>query len=99
MLFAASWPLRPPVESRHLTPHTSRSGTWKPRTAPGSGRDSGSQGPPMAVAGLGCRKKRMPRCNGADTGLKVPRRESEPTSGRSFIAREFVRTVSMRQSK
>ncbi len=49
MLFAASWPLRPPVESRHLTPHTSRSGTWKPRIAPGFGRDSGSRETPMAV--------------------------------------------------
>ena len=50
-------------------------------------------------AGLGCRKKRMPGCNGADTGLNVPRRESEPTSGGSFVAREFAGTVSMRESK
>ncbi len=49
MLFVASWPLCPPVESRHLTPHTSRSGTWKPRIAPGFGRDSISQDTPMAV--------------------------------------------------
>ncbi len=50
-------------------------------------------------AGLGCRKKRMPRCNGADTGLNVPRCESEPTSGGSFVSIEFARTVSMRESK
>ena len=50
-------------------------------------------------AGLGCRNKRMTCCNGADTGLNVPRRESEPTSGGSFVAREFARTVSMRESK
>ena len=28
-------------------------------------------------------------CNGADTGFNVTRRESAPTSDRSFIAREF----------
>ena len=39
-------------------------------------------------AGLGRRKKRMPPCNEADTGLKVTRHESEPTSDGSFIARE-----------
>ena len=41
-------------------------------------------------AGLGCWKKRMPCCNGADTGLKVTRHESEPTSDGSFIARKCV---------
>ncbi len=99
MLFAASWPLRPPVESRHLTPHTSRGGTWKPpyrsRLWPGQRIARYAYG----GAGLGCRNKRMPRCNCADTGLNVPRRESEPTSGGSFVAREFARTVSMRESK
>ena len=49
MPLAASWPHCPPVESRHLTPHTSRRGPWKPRIAPGFGRDSGSQEMPMAV--------------------------------------------------
>lgn len=28
-------------------------------------------------------------CNGADTGLNVPRHESEPTSDWSFVARKF----------
>src|SRR6202789_3583589 len=31
-------------------------------------------------AGLGCRKKRMPGCNGPDTGWDITRHESEPTS-------------------
>ena len=39
-------------------------------------------------AGLRCRKKRMPCCNGADTGCHMTGRESEPTSDWSFIARE-----------
>jgi hypothetical protein len=40
-------------------------------------------------AGLGCRKKRMPCCNGGDTGCNITRHESEPTSDWSYIAREF----------
>jgi len=31
----------------------------------------------------------MPPCNEMDTGLKVTRRESVPTSSRSWIARKF----------
>ena len=41
-------------------------------------------------AGLRCRKKRMPYCNGTDTGLNVTRHESGPTSDWSFIARKSV---------
>ena len=37
---------------------------------------------------MGCRKKRRPSCNGADTGFNVTRHESEPTSDGSFSARE-----------
>jgi len=40
-------------------------------------------------AGLRCRKKRTPRCNGADTGCNITGRKSEPTSDGSFVAREF----------
>lgn len=39
-------------------------------------------------AGLGCRKKRTPCCNGADTGLNVTRPERGPTSDGSFVARD-----------
>jgi len=39
---------------------------------------------------LGGRKKRMPSCNGADTGFNVTRHESEPTSDWSFFAREHA---------
>jgi hypothetical protein len=39
-------------------------------------------------AGLGCWKKRMPGCNGSDTGLNVTRHESEPTSDGSYLARK-----------
>ncbi len=35
------------------------------------------------------RRKRMPRCNDADRGLNVTPRESGPTSGGSFVARDF----------
>jgi hypothetical protein len=40
-------------------------------------------------AGMGYQKKRMPFCNGKDTGLNVTWHESEPTSDWSFFAREF----------
>ena len=39
-------------------------------------------------ASLGCRKKRRPCCNGADTGFNVTRPERGPTSDGSFIARD-----------
>ncbi|TLM73390.1 hypothetical protein FDY93_19055 [Microbulbifer harenosus] len=39
-------------------------------------------------AGVGDWKKRMPRCNGADTGSNFARRESEQTSSWCLIARE-----------
>jgi hypothetical protein len=58
-----------------VTPYLSRKGTRAARRADGG-------------AGLGCRKKRTPSCNGADTGLNVTRHESEPTSDGSFSARE-----------
>jgi hypothetical protein len=57
------------------TPYLSRKGKQTARRADGG-------------AGLGGRKKRMPSCNGADTGLNVTRHESEPTSDWSFAARE-----------
>jgi hypothetical protein len=39
-------------------------------------------------AGLRCRRKRMPCCNGADTGCNITGRESEQTSDGSLIARK-----------
>ena len=41
-------------------------------------------------AGIRYRKKRMPRCNGADTGFDVTRRESGPTSDWWYVARKLV---------
>ena len=38
---------------------------------------------------MGCRKKRRPLCNGADTGFNVTRHESEPTSDRCLFARKY----------
>ncbi len=51
------------------------------------------------VAGMGCRKKRMPLCNEADTGLKVTWCEIKPTSDRSVMARKFVESTVMGESK
>lgn len=34
-------------------------------------------------------KKRMPLCNGADTGFNVTRHESEPTSDECLFARKY----------
>lgn len=58
------------------TPYRSLSGEGMP------------QGIAFSDAGLGCRKKRRPCCNGADTGLNVTRHESAPTSDGSYLARE-----------
>jgi len=44
---ATSWSEGLPVDSRYLTPHYFRSGTWKPRISPG--RESKPQGEPMEV--------------------------------------------------
>jgi hypothetical protein len=38
-------------------------------------------------AGRGCRRKRKPCCNGADTGSGFARHENEQTSDRCFFAR------------
>jgi len=46
--------------------------------------------PVVGGAGLGCRKKRMPDCNGSDTGWNITRHESELTSDGSYVAREYV---------
>lgn len=66
-------------------------GTWKPRT-PLAHAKTWASGRAARLferrAGLGCRKKRRPRCNGADTGCNITGRESEPTSDGSFSARE-----------
>jgi len=76
-----------PVDSRYLTPRDFRSGTWKPRIFSRKGRRTvrGSD----EGAGLGCRRKRRPSCNGADTGFNVTRHESEPTSDGCLFARAY----------
>jgi len=58
------------------TPYLSREGKQAVRRA-----DRG--------AGLGCRKKRRPSCNEADTGFNVTRHESEPTSDWCLFARKY----------
>ena len=45
-------------------------------------------------AGLRCRKKRRPLCNGVDTGLNVTRPEREQTSDGWFVAGNFVESLS-----
>ena len=78
----------PSVDSRSLTQHYLLSGTWKPCTFSqqlGKSIVSDAHG----SAGLRCWKKRMPFCNGVDTGFNVTRRENEQTSNWSFMAREY----------
>lgn len=87
----------PSDNSRHLTQRYLLIRTWKPRIPPASA------GQPTArkaygSAGLGCRKKQMPSCNGVDTDLVI-RCESMPTSDWSFRAREFVESSSTEESK
>jgi hypothetical protein len=68
---AVSWMMAP--TGRQQVPNLTHflDGTWKPRRPPASASAPAS-GPTVRwtdrSAGLGCRKKRMPRCNGADTG-------------------------------
>ena len=50
-------------------------------------------------AGVGCRNKRMPSCNGMDTGSRFARRESEQTSDWCLVARESVDPNIGRESK
>ncbi len=49
-------------------------------------------------AGVGFWKKRMPSCNGADTGSGFARRESEQTSRWCLSAKKCVGTISNRES-
>jgi hypothetical protein len=44
-------------------------------------------------AGLGCWNKRMLSSNSSDTSCNITRHESEPTSNRSFIVREFEESI------
>ena len=54
--------------------------------AAGNGRRTARNA--VGVVGRGMRRKRMPGCNGRDTGCDIARRESGLTSARSFMARE-----------
>ena len=45
--------------------------------------------PTDGTAGKGCRRKRMPCCNGADRGSRFAPRESEQTSGRCLVTRQY----------
>lgn len=50
-------------------------------------------------AGVGSWRKRMPLCNGADTGSEFARRESEQTSKGCLIARKYMGTALNGESK
>ena len=88
---AVSWTLNLSVDSGYLTSHNFNCGTWKPRI---SLIDAKALASGRAVrrtdrcAGLRCRKKRRPCCNGADTGCNITGRESEPTSDGCLVARK-----------
>ncbi len=49
-------------------------------------------------AGVGSTRKRMPPCNGADTGSEFARRESEQTSKRCLSAKKSTGTIVNRES-
>jgi hypothetical protein len=88
----------PSVNSRHLTQRHLLSGTWKPCISPTT------VGKPTARkadggAGLGCRKKRMPRCNGEDTGFNVTRLRKQAHVRLVFRCKIIWRTFCVRKSK
>jgi hypothetical protein len=67
-----------------------------------SGSPEPTGGKPIASdahggAGVGSWKKRMPCCNGADTGSEFARRESEQTSRRCLSAEKCPRTILNRE--
>ena len=70
-----------------------RSGSFEPTV--GKRIVSDAQG----GAGVGSWSKRMPPCNGTDTGSEFARRESEQTSGRCLTARKCLKTVLKRESR
>src|ERR1700722_11389512 len=55
--------------------------------------------PAHGGAGTGTRKKRMPGCNGRDTGCNITRRESGQTSSWSLLTREFAEPSIREESK
>lgn len=81
----------PPGQEQAPNPADFTDGTWKPRIAPHRGQQSVKAA--YGSAGLGGRKKRMPGCNGPDTGFNVTRHESAPTSGWSYLARELTESL------
>ncbi len=83
-----SWSVRLPVDSRHLTQRTPEVERGNPVCLPDKGQRAARRA--HGCAGLGGRKKRMPGCNGSDTGFKVTRHESGPTSDWSFVVREYA---------
>lgn len=55
--------------------------------------------PAHGGAGTGSGKKRMPGCNGRDTGCNITRRESGQTSSWSLLTREFAESSIWKESK
>ncbi len=80
------------VDSRYLTPQTSRSGTWKPRIFSRKGKAS-RKASSMEVRAWDVGKSEGRPVMRADTGFNVTRHESEPTSDWSFFARELGEPV------
>ena len=84
------------------------SGSPYPRAHPPARDRSGSPEPDggklsvskaHGCAGVGSWSKRMPSCNGADTGSEFARRESEQTSRRCLAAKKCERLVLNRESE
>lgn len=88
----------PSVDSRHLNQQYFLSGTWKPCISPtlvGKPTARKAEG----NAGLGRRKKRMPRCNGADTGCNISRLRKQAHVRLVFHCKKIWRTLLMGKSK
>jgi len=89
---------RPPVDSRHLTQQNFLGGTWKPCIPPISiGKSTARE--TDGDAGLGGWKKRMPCCNGWDTGFNVTRLRKQAHVQLVFHCEIIRRTFGMRKSK
>lgn len=81
----ATMDVEPPAKMKGPIRSESQAEQGKPVALPLCGRPT--ERTAVGAAGKGMQKKRMSSCNGANTDCDIIRRESEPTSAWSFMAR------------
>ena len=87
-------PIFPPPLAKVHIPQWGQDRSGSPEPTAGKRIVSDAQG----GAGVGSWRKRMPSCNGPDTGSEFARRESEQTSRRCLSAKKSMGTIVNRES-